>query len=117
MPSTAAYRLVRYSRELPLRTVFPNRPGEAAFIGILLVFLMVLVGSLSIVSASVRTGASIAAAVLQWISPFFYASLCLKAAQVGSLAGVLGGIGLLLALAAALMGAGHLAISRRGVRA
>ena len=89
----------------------------AAFIGILLVFLLVLVGSLSIVSASVRTGASIAAAVLQWISPFFYASLCLKAAQVGSLAGVLGGLGLLLVLAAALIGAGHLAISRRGVRA
>jgi hypothetical protein len=89
----------------------------AVFIGILLVFLLVLAGSLSIASASVRTVASIAAAVLQWISPFFYACLCLRAVHGGSIAGVLGGIGLLLVLAAALIGAGHLAISRRGVRA
>jgi len=89
----------------------------AAFIGILLVFLLVLAGSLSIASASVRTVASIAAALLQWISPFFYASLCLRAVQGGSVGGVLGGIGLLLVLAAALIAAGHLAISRRGVRA
>ncbi len=89
----------------------------AAFIGILLVFLLVLAGSLSIASASVRTVASVAAAVLQWISPFFYASLCLRAVQGGSAAGVLGGIGFLLVLAALLLAAGHLAISRRGVRA
>jgi hypothetical protein len=89
----------------------------ATFIGILLVFLLVLAGSLSIASASVRTVASVAAAVLQWISPFFYASLCLKAVQGASVAGVMGGIGLLLVLAAVLLAAGHLAISRRGVRA
>jgi hypothetical protein len=89
----------------------------AAFIGILLVFLLVLAGSLSIASASVRTIASVAAAVLQWISPFFYASLCLRAVQGGGAAGMLGGIGLLLALAAVLLAAAHLAISRRGVRA
>jgi hypothetical protein len=89
----------------------------AVFLGILLVFLLVLAGSLSIASASVRTVASAAAAVLQWISPFFYASLCLRAVQGGSAAGVLGGIGLLLLLAAVLLAAAHLAISRRGVRA
>ncbi len=89
----------------------------AAFLGILLVFLLVLAGSLSIASASVRTVASVAAAVLQWFSPFFYASLCFRAVQGGGAAGVLGGIGLLLALAAVLLAAAHLAISRRGVRA
>jgi len=89
----------------------------AAFLGILIVFLLVLAGSLSIASASVRTVASVAAAVLQWVSPFFYASLCLRAVQGGSATGVLGGIGLLLVLAAALLAVAHLAISRRGVRA
>ena len=89
----------------------------AAFLGILLVFLLVMTGSLAITGASVRTVTSIAAAAMQWISPFFYASLCLKAAQAGSALGVLGGIGLLVVLAAVLLAAAHLAISRRGVRA
>jgi hypothetical protein len=89
----------------------------ATFLGILLVFLLVLAGSLSIASASVRTIASVAAAVLQWISPFFYASLCLRAVQGASVGGVLGGIGLLLVLTVALLAAAHVAISRRGVRA
>jgi ABC-type multidrug transport system permease subunit len=89
----------------------------AAFLGILLVFLLVMTGSLAITGASVRTVTSIAAAAMQWISPFFYASLCLKAAQAGSALGVLGGIGLLVVLAAVLLAAAHLAISHRGVRA
>ncbi len=89
----------------------------AAFLGILLVFLLILAGSLSIASGSVRTVASIAAAIVQWVSPFFYASLCVRAAQAASAGGVLGGLGLLAVLTALLLSAGHLAISRRGVRA
>ena len=53
----------------------------AVFLGILLVFLLVLTGALSIASDSVRTVSSVAAAMLQWISPFFYASLSVRAAQ------------------------------------
>jgi len=89
----------------------------AAFLGILLVFFLVLAGSLAIASTSVRTVASGAAAVVQWISPFFYASLCIKAAQGGSAGGILAGVALQLALAAVLLTAGHFAISRKGVRA
>ncbi len=89
----------------------------AAFLGILLVFVVILAGSLSIASESVRTVASVAAAVVQWISPLYYASLCVRAAQAGSAAGVAGGLGLLVVLAALLLAAAHLAISRRGVRA
>jgi hypothetical protein len=89
----------------------------AAFLGIQLAFLLVLAGSLSMAVASLRTVASVAAAVLQWASPFYYASLCLRAIQGGSAAGLLGGIGLILLLSAAQLVAGHLVISRRGVRA
>lgn len=89
----------------------------AAFIGLLLVFVLVFTGSLSIASTAVRTAASVAAAVLQWFSPLYYATLCVKAAQGGSAAGVLGGLGLLLVLSAVLLAAGHFAIRRRGVRA
>jgi small-conductance mechanosensitive channel len=89
----------------------------AAFLGILVVFLVILAGSLSIASESVRSVASVAAAIVQWISPLYYAALCVRAAQAGSAAGVLGGLGLLVVLGAVLLAAAHLAISRRGVRA
>jgi hypothetical protein len=89
----------------------------AAFLGILVVFLLVLAGSLAIASDSVQTVAAVAAAILKWISPFFYASLCVRAAQAGSAAGMLGGIGLLVVLTAVLLALGHFTISRRGVRA
>ena len=89
----------------------------AAFLGILVLFFVVLTGSFSIASASVRTVSSVAAGILQWFSPFFYASICVRAAQGGAPAALLGGIGLLLVLAAALLSVSHLAIRRRGVRA
>jgi hypothetical protein len=65
----------------------------------------------------VRTVTAVAAAVMQWISPFFYASLCIRAAQMGNAVGVMAGVGLLLVLAAILLTAAHLAIRHRGVRA
>ncbi len=89
----------------------------ATFLGILVVFLVVLTGELSIAGDSVRTVSSVAAAILQWISPFFYASLSFRAAQGGSAGAVLGGIALNVVLAAALLAGSHLAIRRRGVRA
>lgn len=89
----------------------------AAFLGIHLVLLLVLTGELSIASDSVRTVSTIMAAILQWISPFFYASICLRAAQGGGPFAVLGGIALTMLLAAILLAVSHLAILRRGVRA
>lgn len=89
----------------------------AAFLGILLLFVVILAGALSIASESVRTVASAAAAIVQWVSPLYYASLCVRAAQAGSAAGVAGGIGLLVVLTALLISFGALVISRKGVRA
>ncbi len=88
----------------------------AAFLGILVLLLLALGGSLAVVSASVRTIASVAGATVQWISPFSYASLCVRASQEGNPWGVLEGMALLLALTMALLAVGHLVISRRGVR-
>jgi hypothetical protein len=102
-----------------LCAILSSNPSSAlaAFFGIMLLFLLSLGGQLAIAGASVRTVASVAAAVLQWVSPLWAASLCLRAFQAGSLAALLLGIGLMLALTAALLVAGHLAIRRRGVRA
>ena len=89
----------------------------AAFLGILAFFLLVLGGSLAIASAGLHTAASIAAAIVQWVSPLFYASLCIRAAEVGSVGEALGALALLMLLAVLLLAAGHFAIARRGVRA
>ncbi|MGA2973723.1 MAG: hypothetical protein ABSF77_00260 [Spirochaetia bacterium] len=89
----------------------------AAFLGIMVVFAAVLAGTLSIMSDSIRSLASIAAAIVQWFSPFYYASLSVRATQAGSLAGFLGGMVLLPVLTAVLLAASHGVLSRRGVRA
>jgi hypothetical protein len=89
----------------------------ALFVGVLLVFLVILGGSYSIASAPVRSVTSVAAAVVQWISPFFYAAMCFRGLQ-GAGAGVLAaGIALLAALAAVLLAVSHLIITGKGVRA
>lgn len=89
----------------------------ALFIGIQTVFILLLAGSFAIVSEPVRSVSSIAAALLQWISPLFYASLCFRAAQSAQGPMFAAGSVLLLLLSAVVLFAGHLAISRTGVRA
>jgi len=89
----------------------------AAYLGILLVFLLVLAGSFAMTEGSARTALAVVAAVLQWVSPFYYASLALRYLQAGSTIGLLGGMALELVLCAALLVAGHLVIRRTGVRA
>jgi len=89
----------------------------ALFLGVLLLFLLILAGSYSIASAPVRSVSTVAATVIQWISPFFYTAMCFRGLQGGGAGALLGGLGLLLALAAALLAAGHAVISRKGVRA
>jgi hypothetical protein len=89
----------------------------ALFIGIQAVFLAVLAGSFSIASAVVRTGAAALAALVQWFSPFYYASLSFGSSLGGKAGGYAAGIGLLLALSALLLAASGIVMARRGVRA
>jgi hypothetical protein len=89
----------------------------ALFIAIHLFFLVILGGSLTIASIQVRTASSIAAMIIQWISPFFCASLCFRAFSAGSTGGFLGALSFLLVLTAALLVLSHASISRRRVRA
>jgi hypothetical protein len=89
----------------------------ASFLGILLVFLLIFWGQHAVAAAGVRTAASVAAAVVQWVSPLCYAALSLRAIGTGSAGGLIVSLGMTLVLTAALLVAGHLAIRRRGVRA
>ncbi len=89
----------------------------ALFIGIQAVYLLLLAGSFAIVSAPVRTLSTVAAAALQWISPWFYAALCYRGVEAGSTGLAAAAAGLLALLAAAVLFAGHLGMERRGVKA
>ena len=89
----------------------------ALFIGIQFVFFLLLAGSFAIVSEPVRSVSVIAAALLQWVSPFFYAGLCFRAAQSAQSLVFVSGCALLLLLSALVLSVGHLVIGRTGVRA
>ncbi len=89
----------------------------AIFLGVLILFFVLLLGSLSIASSTVRSVSSVIAWTIQWVSPFFYASLGLTAFSAGDVPGFILGLALQMVLAAVLLFAGHLAMSARGVRA
>jgi hypothetical protein len=89
----------------------------ALFLGVVVFFLMVLLGSFSIVSDYVRNLSWAVAWAVGWISPFFYGNLGLQAVAAGDSLGFVGGLALLALLAAAVLLASHLIIRVRGVRA
>jgi hypothetical protein len=86
------------------------------FLAALIVFLLLLAGSLALMDVPARV-LSWASLLLQWFSPFYYASLCLRAAERGAAAGALGAAALLLVLAFGVLAASHAVLRRRGVRA
>jgi len=86
------------------------------FLGTLLVLLLILAGSLSMATGSARVLATAAAAVAQWFSPFFYATLSFRAAEEGRALGVAAGLLAMAVLTATLLYAGHAIVRRRGVR-
>ncbi len=89
----------------------------ALFIGITLVFCIILAGSFAITGSSVRTLSSAAGAVLSWISPFFYAGVFYRGVQAGNALAAAAGMVLLALLTAGLLALGRLAFQRKGVRA
>jgi len=89
----------------------------AVFLGIGALFTAMLAGSLSAAGSSARAAAETVSAVLQWISPLFYASLCARAYGGGSATEYAAGLALLCALTGAVLAGCHLLIRRTGVRA
>ena len=88
----------------------------ALFLGVVLVFSIVMIGSFTVVSGYVRNLASVFAWVIQWISPLFYWDLALRFAEVGNWGLFALGALLLLVLAAAVLALSHLTMKVRGVR-
>jgi len=89
----------------------------ALFLGIIAFLLVVLFGSFAIVGEYVRTLSTVIARAVQWVSPFFYGNLSLRANAAGDPLGFVGGLALLAVLAVVILTASHFIISARGVRA
>jgi len=89
----------------------------ALFLGLMLFFLVVLMGSFTIISGYVRNLASVFAWAVKWISPLFYWDLGLGAAEVGSWGLYSLSLAALAALCTAVLFLSHLILRARGVRA
>jgi ABC-type multidrug transport system permease subunit len=88
----------------------------AVFLGLVLFFFIIMMGSFTIVSGYVRNLSSMLAWIIKWISPLFYLDLALRYIQVGNWGMYLVGNLLLLVLAAVVLLITHVTINARGVR-
>jgi hypothetical protein len=88
----------------------------AVFLGLILFFFIIMMGSFTIVSGYVRNLSSVLAWIIKWISPLFYLDLALRYIQVGNWGMYLIGNLLLLVLATVVLLITHLTINARGVR-
>jgi hypothetical protein len=88
----------------------------AVFLGLILFFIIIMMGSFTIVSGYVRNLASVFAWIVKWISPLFYWDLALRVVEVGNWGMYFIGILLLLVLSTAILLISHLTMKARGVR-
>ena len=88
----------------------------AVFLGLVLFFIIIMMGSFTIVSGYVRNLSSVFAWLVKWISPLFYWDLALRFVEVGNWGMYFIGILLLLVLSAVVLLISHLTIKARGVR-
>ena len=89
----------------------------AVFIGIFVFFLVVMVGSFSIVTGYVQSLARVLGGVVNWFSPFQYWNWGLRGMRSANLLLYLSGNALLLVLSGISLAASHFITKLRGVRA
>jgi hypothetical protein len=88
----------------------------AVFLGLILFFIIIMMGSFTVVSGYVRNLTGVFAWIVKWISPLFYWDLALRVVEIGNWGMYIVGIVLLLALSALVLFISHLTIKARGVR-
>ena len=88
----------------------------ALFLGVILVFAAVMIGSFTVIGGYVRNLASVFSWAIKWISPLFYWDLALRSAEVGNWGMYVAGALLQAVLAAAVLAVSHLVMKVRGVR-
>jgi len=111
--------LAVYAYGMLTTVLAPGNPASAlaVFIGLLVFFLILMLGSFTVVSGYVRSLAATLAWIVQWFSPAYYWSLGFRAMETGNLPFFLLTVLLLSILTAAILTASHLIIKTRGVKA
>jgi hypothetical protein len=88
----------------------------AVFLGCFLFFIVIMMGSFTIVSGYVRNLSSVFSWIIKWISPIYYWDLSLRFAEVGNWGVYFLGMLLLLVLSTLVLLISHLIMKARGVR-
>jgi hypothetical protein len=88
----------------------------AVFLALMVFFLIVLMGSFTIVSGYVRNLSTVFAWVVKWVSPLYYWNLAVQAAEVRGWLMYAASLVVLLVLGAAVLTASHFILKSRGVR-
>jgi ABC-type multidrug transport system permease subunit len=86
------------------------------FLGLILFFIIIMMGSFTIVSGYVRNLASVFAWVVKWFSPVYYWELGLGYVETGNWGLYLVSLALLIVLSVMVLFISHLIIKARGVR-
>jgi hypothetical protein len=89
----------------------------AIFLAIILFFIVILMGSFTIVSGYVRNLSFVLSWIIKWFSPFFYWDLGLRAMEAGSWGIFVLSLVLSCALTALVLFFSHLILKNKGVRA
>jgi hypothetical protein len=102
-----------------LTAVVTDNPASslAVYIALMAFFLILMLGSFTVVSGYVRTLATTLAWIVKWFSPAFYWSLGFRAMETSNLAAFLLTDLILCILTAAILAVSHLVIKTRGVKA
>lgn len=88
----------------------------ALFLGLMVFFLVVLMGTFTIVSGYVRNLSTVFAWIVRWISPLFYWNLAVQAVEIQGWLLYAAGLLVLLVLGAAVLAVSHFILKARGVR-
>jgi hypothetical protein len=101
-----------------LAHVVSENPASAIviFLGIILLFVMLLMGSFTIVSGYVQNLSAVFSWIIKWVSPFFYWSISLRALETESLGFFTLGAGLSLVLTMTILFFSHIILKKKGVR-
>lgn len=101
-----------------LSSVSTENGGSAVilFFAIMIFFLVLTLGSVSIAAGYVRNLLQTLSLIIQWISPFYYWGIGLRAVETGNIGLFLLSLLLLAALSGLLLWISHYIVQRKGVR-
>ncbi len=112
------FSIVVYAYGVLVSTLVDNSASAIAlFLVVMAFFLIIIMGSFTIVSSYVRSLAGVFSWIVQWVSPFFYWDLALGAIGIGKAGLFVLSLALLCVLTVGILALSHIVLRIKGVRA